>query len=70
VTRVDPAAAGNRATMPANEDDRKKALRGRWTDWLARWIRAAEEMPETRARAEPTTAASQTMRESINERRD
>jgi hypothetical protein len=53
--------------MRADDDEERKPLQRLWTDVLGRWLRQPMPGDETE---EPTTAASQTMRERLDEPRD
>jgi hypothetical protein len=56
--------------MRSDDEDLKEPLRRRWTDSLARWLGRGEENPDKPDTAQPTTAASQTMRETLDEPHD
>jgi hypothetical protein len=50
--------------MGSNENTNQDDLHRRWTERLAKWLRRPE------AEEQPTTAASQTMRENLEEPRE
>jgi hypothetical protein len=53
--------------MGQDEHTRPEDLHRRWTERLAKWLRRPE---DSQNGEQPTTAASQTMRENLDERRE
>jgi hypothetical protein len=52
--------------MRLDDDDKRKPLHELWTDVLARWLQPRRADEEEK----PTTAASRTMREQLDEPRE